>query len=167
MKSCAWRGFCLYLCVAKTSRGTAEEPRGFDFFFFSFPSKVVDLTLRNVSQECLQRQIAFCFLHYRQMWDVSAQARCCCCCWSFSHRGVMRSLGPLTTAQQQLSRIDICGSWYVPALLFSTRFCYSSFTHSFVCNWNSTGTTVICVCPEHPSSILQFFFTFTKHVDSP
>lgn len=49
----------MYLCVAKTSRGTAEEPKGFDFF--SFPSKVVDLTLRNVSQERLQRQIAFCF----------------------------------------------------------------------------------------------------------
>ena len=124
----------MYLCVAKTSRGTAEEPRGFDFFFFSFPSKVVDLTLRNVSQECLQRQIAFCFLHYRQMWDVSAQARCCCC-WSFSHRGVMRSLGPLTTAQQQLSRIDICGSWYVPALLFS---CFvTAHLHIALC---ATGT---------------------------
>lgn len=57
MKSGAWKGLWFYLCVAKTSRESAEKPKGVNFFF----SKVVELTLRNVSQECLQRQIALCF----------------------------------------------------------------------------------------------------------
>lgn len=93
---------------------TTVKLKGDGFFFF--PSKVEELTLRNVSQERLQRQIPFCFLHYGQMWDGSAEADCCCCI--FSHRGATRSFGPLDNS----IKIDICGPWYVPGLLRSTRF---------------------------------------------
>lgn len=56
VKSCAWRGFWFSLCVAKTSRGTVVRPK-VDVFF---PQQGCGTDIRNVSQRCLERRVAFC-----------------------------------------------------------------------------------------------------------